>query len=151
MKSRNTTTFLSKMAPGLLFGCLVFLAPLGISAQTEVNTPSQAEPVAETPTAPVAAEAVASKPVLIIPESMIEPDTAKFTSWQSLGPSGGDIRTVTIDPKNKNNIYASTLDSQVYGSRDGGRTWRVLGPLRRRPIIFVSPRLSHRAALGVFV
>ncbi len=142
------------MAPGFLFGCLVFLAPLVLSAQIEVNTPSQAEPVVETPAVPappVAAVAVASKQELIIPDAMIERDTAKFTSWQSLGPSGGDIRTVAIDLKNKNNIYVSTLDSQVYGSRDGGRNWRLLATFSRPLIILDDIIIDSRDSRVIYV
>jgi photosystem II stability/assembly factor-like uncharacterized protein len=149
MKLRNT--FLSKMAPGLLFGCLIFIAPANLRAQTEVNTPSQAEPRVETSTAPVVAEAEAIKPILIIPDAMIEPDTAKFTSWQSLGPSGGDIRTVAIDPKNKSNIYVSTLDSQVYGSRDAGRTWRLLATFSRPQIILDDIIIDSRDSRVIYV
>jgi photosystem II stability/assembly factor-like uncharacterized protein len=53
-------------------------------------------------------------------------DTVKFDSWQIVGPSGGDIRAIAIDPKDKNRIYATTLDSQVYVSADAGKSWTYL-------------------------
>ncbi|HEV7929785.1 MAG TPA: hypothetical protein VGP12_06600, partial [Nitrosospira sp.] len=53
-------------------------------------------------------------------------DAAKFGDWEIVGPTGGDVRVVTIDPKDKNRLYVSTLDGQIHTSADGGRTWRLL-------------------------
>lgn len=46
--------------------------------------------------------------------------------WTVLGPNGGDVRAVTIDPKDKNKLYISTIDGQVHVSSDAGATWRLL-------------------------
>ena len=54
----------------------------------------------------------------------IEP--LKFGEWNVVGPSGGDVRTVVVDPKDKNRLYISTLDGQVHTSADGGATWKLL-------------------------
>lgn len=53
-------------------------------------------------------------------------DSAKFSDWSVVGPNGGDVRTVTIDPRDKDRLYISTLDGQIHTSGDGGRTWRLL-------------------------
>ncbi len=50
----------------------------------------------------------------------------KFGEWSIVGPSGGDVRTVAIDPKDKNRLYLSTLDGQLHTSADGGATWKLL-------------------------
>ena len=69
----------------------------------------------------------------------VEPDTTpnsgKFTDWQAVGPSGGDVRVVAIDPKDKNRLYISTLDGQVHTSADGGKTWRLLVNLNQPELI----------------
>ncbi|MEO6655240.1 MAG: hypothetical protein ABIO36_04090, partial [Pyrinomonadaceae bacterium] len=39
-----------------------------------------------------------------------------FGDWQVVGPSGGDVRVVAIDPKDKNRLYISTLDGQIHTS-----------------------------------
>jgi photosystem II stability/assembly factor-like uncharacterized protein len=53
-------------------------------------------------------------------------DPENFTEWQVLGPSGGDVRAVTIDPRDKDRLYISTIDGQIHTSGDGGRTWSLL-------------------------
>src|SRR6185369_14802164 len=72
--------------------------------------------------------------------SMDTPDTdvaaaASFGDWQVVGPSGGDVRVVAIDPKDKNRIYISTLDGQIHTSGDGGKTWRLLVNLNQPELV----------------
>jgi hypothetical protein len=43
-------------------------------------------------------------------------DPEKFVDWEVVGPSGGDVRVIAVDPKNKNRLYISTLDGQVHTS-----------------------------------
>ncbi len=60
-----------------------------------------------------------------------DPDTNHFNGWQIVGPGGGDIRSIAIDPREKNRLYITTLDSQVYTSGDAGKTWRLLVAFNR--------------------
>jgi photosystem II stability/assembly factor-like uncharacterized protein len=53
-------------------------------------------------------------------------DPANFSVWTVVGPDGGDVRDIVIDPRDKDRLYISTLDGQVYTSVDGGRNWRLL-------------------------
>ena len=53
-------------------------------------------------------------------------DPEKFSDWQVVGPNGGDVREVTIDPRDKDRLYLSTMDGQIYTSGDAGKTWRML-------------------------
>lgn len=55
--------------------------------------------------------------------------------WDIVGPSGGDVRVVAIDPRDKNRIYVSTLDGQIHASADGGKTWRLLVNLNRPQLV----------------
>lgn len=73
---------------------------------------------------------------LIISVSFIyaDPDAARFSSWQTLGPNGGDIRAIAIDPRDKNRLFITTLDSQIYSSADGGKNWQFLYVLNRPQI-----------------
>lgn len=86
-----------------------------------------------------------------------------FKDWQVMGPSGGDVRVVAIDPRDKNRLYISTLDGQVHTSADGGRSWRILVNLNKPELIldqlFVDSRDSriiytsghrHKAPGGFF-
>ncbi len=62
-------------------------------------------------------------------------DKGKFSDWQVVGPSGGDVRVITIDPRDKDRLYASTLDGQVHTSADAGKTWRLLVNLNQPELI----------------
>ena len=59
----------------------------------------------------------------------------KFTEWDVVGPSGGDVRVVAIDPKDKNRLYISTLDGQIHTSADGGHSWRLLVNLNQSELV----------------
>ena len=62
-----------------------------------------------------------------------EPLTLK--TWNVLGPDGGDVRVVTVDPRDKDRLYASTLDGQIHTSADGGKTWSLLVNLNRPQLV----------------
>ncbi len=51
---------------------------------------------------------------------------ASYGDWQVVGPTGGDVRVIAIDPRDKDRLYVSTLDGQIHTSADGGKTWRLL-------------------------
>src|SRR5258708_18788 len=58
-------------------------------------------------------------------------DPEKFGNWEVVGPNGGDVRVVTIDPRNKDHLFISTLDGQIHTSLDGGKTWTLLANLNK--------------------
>lgn len=62
-------------------------------------------------------------------------DPAKFSDWSVIGPNGGDVRVVTIDPRDKNRLYISTLDGQIHTSADGGKTWTLLVNLNEPQLV----------------
>jgi photosystem II stability/assembly factor-like uncharacterized protein len=62
-------------------------------------------------------------------------DTEMFNDWSAVGPVGGDVRVITIDPRNKNRLYVSTLDGQIHTSADGGKSWTLLVNLNRPQLI----------------
>ena len=65
----------------------------------------------------------------------VNSDPPKLGEWNIVGPSGGDVRSVVVDPKDKNRLYISTLDGQIHTSADGGATWRLLVNLNRPQLI----------------
>ncbi len=77
-----------------------------------------------------------------------ETEAPKFDNWQVVGPSGGDVRVVAIDPKDKDRLYASTLDGQIHTSTDGGKTWQLLVNLNQPELVldnmFVDSRDSQK-------
>ena len=81
----------------------------------------------------------------------ITPGTGKFTDWQVVGPSGGDVRVVAIDPRDKNRLYASTLDGQVHTSADGGKSWRLLVNLNQPELILDNLFVDSRDSKIIYV
>jgi photosystem II stability/assembly factor-like uncharacterized protein len=70
-----------------------------------------------------------------------------YTSdWRITGPSGGDVRSLVVDPNDPDRFYFGTLDGQIYTSTDGTRSWRLLVNLNRPRLfvdhIIVDPRNS---------
>lgn len=58
-----------------------------------------------------------------------------FRGWEVVGPAGGDVRVIAIDPRDKNRLYVSTLDGQIHTSDDGGRSWRLLVNLNQPELV----------------
>lgn len=50
-------------------------------------------------------------------------------SWSSVGPDGGDARSLASDPKNPQHLYLGTTSSWVYETIDGGKSWHRLAKL----------------------
>jgi photosystem II stability/assembly factor-like uncharacterized protein len=74
-------------------------------------------------------------------------DKNKFSTWTVLGPNGGDVRAVEIDPKNKDRVYITTLDGQIYVSNNAGASWQLLVNLDKPELILdqlmIDPRDSN--------
>jgi photosystem II stability/assembly factor-like uncharacterized protein len=68
------------------------------------------------------------------------------TDWRITGPSGGDVRSLVVDPNDPDRFYFGTLDGQIYISTDGARSWRLLVNFNRPRLfvdhIIVDPRNS---------
>ena len=65
-------------------------------------------------------------PFQVIADGNVFRDPAKFSEWTVVGPNGGDVRVVAVDPRDKNRLYISTMDGQIHTSADGGKSWRLL-------------------------
>jgi photosystem II stability/assembly factor-like uncharacterized protein len=46
--------------------------------------------------------------------------------WHSLGPEGGLIQTLAIDPQNPQILYAGTTGGGIFKSTDGGSSWQPI-------------------------
>ena len=49
--------------------------------------------------------------------------TPTHAGWISIGPDGGDIYALAIDPSTPQTIYAGTYDDGVFKSTNGGTSW----------------------------
>lgn len=74
-------------------------------------------------------------------------DSPNKVVWQILGPNGGDVRSVAIDPRDKDKLYIGTMDGQIHVSTDAGKNWRLLAsfniPLLTLDQLFVDSRDSN--------
>ncbi len=48
-------------------------------------------------------------------------------TWRPMGPPGGDVRSLGADPADSRHIYLGTSDGHIFGSRDAGEHWQILG------------------------
>lgn len=93
---------------------------------------------------------------------------AKAQSWRSVGPGGGDVRALAVDPGHAEFVYLGTTDGHIFGSRDSGEHWNLLGMAgsgsnaivtaiivdpRNSGVLFASTwtRESHGEGGGVFL
>src|SRR5208282_566096 len=70
-------------------------------------------------------------------------------TWRSMGPPGGDVRSLGHDPSHPGQLYLGTADGHLFGSEDAGDHWRLVGRVgpRRDSVvtaILVDPRESRR-------
>jgi len=68
----------------------------------------------------------------------------KIGGWDIVGPSGGDVRAVAVDPKEKNRLYISTLDGQIHTSSDGGANWKLLVNLNSPQLVLDQLMVDQR-------
>ena len=78
---------------------------------------------------------LAVAPLLAAAGGEVFTDPGNASQWTVLGPNGGDVRSVEIDPKNKDHILISTLDGQVYTSENAGKSWRLLARFDRPQLV----------------
>jgi photosystem II stability/assembly factor-like uncharacterized protein len=59
-------------------------------------------------------------------------------TFQPLGPTGGDVRSLAADPSHPGTVYLGTTDGDVFASRDAGEHWARLGRTGDDPTAVVS-------------
>ncbi|HRI03749.1 MAG TPA: YCF48-related protein [Pyrinomonadaceae bacterium] len=79
-----------------------------------------------------------------------ETEAPKFDNWQVVGPSGGDVRVVAIDPRDKDRLYASTLDGQIHTSADGGKSWQLLVNLNQPELVIDNMFVDSRDSMKIY-
>ena len=69
---------------------------------------------------------------------------SRFSDWQMVGPVGGDVRAIVVDPRDKDRLYISTLDGQVYTSADAGNSWSLIANFDRPQLILDQLMVDER-------
>jgi photosystem II stability/assembly factor-like uncharacterized protein len=59
---------------------------------------------------------------------LLSSSTVRGQGWTAIGPPGGDVRSLAVDPRDGTSVYAGGADGTLYHSRDGGRSWQRLSP-----------------------
>jgi photosystem II stability/assembly factor-like uncharacterized protein len=74
---------------------------------------------------------------------------APAQQWIPVGPHGGDVRTLTLDPHAADRILLSTSTGLLYESLDGGRRWQRLARLGEGNDHVIDGVLFHPTRPGV--
>src|ERR1035438_6209107 len=48
-------------------------------------------------------------------------------NWRQVGPPGGDVQSLAAVAGSARTLFLGTSDGHVFGSRDGGEHWELLG------------------------
>ena len=80
---------------------------------------------------------------------------ARAQVWRSMGPPGGDVRSLVADPRNPSVLYLGTTDGHVFTSHDDGAHWALDGRVGHRldsvvVSVIVDPRNSSRLFAGAW-
>lgn len=75
----------------------------------------------------------------------------KFVNWQQVGPNGGDIRAIVVDPSNSKHFYFTTLNGQFYSSTDGGTNWQMLYNFDRSLLMFDNIIIDRRDPKTIYL
>ena len=75
--------------------------------------------------------------------------------WRSLGPFGGDVRSLAQDPNQPQRLYLGTSDGQIFASTNDGAHWERIGAAAPRSDfivdhIVIDPAQPGRIYAGVW-
>src|SRR6202140_71987 len=52
---------------------------------------------------------------------------AMAQTWRQVGPPGGDVQSLAAVPGSTRTLFLGTSDGHVFGSKDAGEHWELLG------------------------
>ncbi len=68
-----------------------------------------------------------------------------------MGPAGGDVRSMTADPRDPDSLYLGTVDGHIFASKDGGAHWRLIGRAgERSDTVVMALMVDRRDSRRVF-
>jgi photosystem II stability/assembly factor-like uncharacterized protein len=65
----------------------------------------------------------ASKCLIALVLGLFLASSAWAGQWAVLGPDGGDVRSLSYNPKNPDQLYLGTSTGSIFMSKDGGHNW----------------------------
>jgi len=78
-------------------------------------------------------------------------EMVSFREWRNLGPAGGDVRAIEVDPRNKNHLFLTTMDGQIYGSFDAGSSWELLANLHEPQLVLDDLIIDSRDSDVIYI
>jgi photosystem II stability/assembly factor-like uncharacterized protein len=72
-------------------------------------------------------------------------------SWRQVGPPGGDVQSLAAAPGNARTLFMGTSDGHVFGSRDAGEHWELLGRIgEHHDDVIMSMLVDSRSASTLY-
>lgn len=63
------------------------------------------------------------KLLVLLAIAVVVPSASQAAQWSSLGPEGGDVRSLAYDPANPDHIILGTSTGVLFTSNDAGHSW----------------------------
>lgn len=80
------------------------------------------------------------------------PATVSAQDWRPLGPQGGDVRSLGVDPQNAQILYIGTSDGHIFYSTNGGARWQLLSRVgERQDAVVMTIQVDRRDSRRLFV
>lgn len=77
--------------------------------------------------------------------------TVSAQTWRQVGPSGGDVQSLAAVPGSTRTLFLGTSDGHVFGSRDAGEHWELLGRIgANRDDVIMSIAVDPRSASTLY-
>jgi photosystem II stability/assembly factor-like uncharacterized protein len=77
--------------------------------------------------------------------------TVSAQTWRQVGPSGGDVQSLAAVPGSTRTLFLGTSDGHVFGSRDAGEHWELLGRIgANRDDVIMSMVVDPRSASTLY-
>jgi len=72
-------------------------------------------------------------------------------TWRQVGPPGGDVQSLAAVPGSTRTLFLGTADGHIFGSRDGGENWDLLGRIgEHHDDVIMSMVVDARSAKTIY-
>ncbi len=72
-------------------------------------------------------------------------------TWRQVGPPGGDVQSLAAVPGSTGTLFLGTSDGHVFGSRDAGEHWELLGRIgEHHDDVIMSMFVDSRSASTIY-
>lgn len=126
MQSDDLNAMLEKRTMKLVnevFRTLLVLLQIGLLAGCASSVPA-IEPFVTPTEITIPTEIIGDDIESSKPPCTPDPLSNRITNtWVPIGPFGGNIRDIEIDPTNPDGLYVATFGGGIYNSEDGGDSW----------------------------